>query len=416
VTPENFDDFHNHPKKINDRERMLKGLWPEESMPRGPERQFDKLINSNPDVGCTYCKDIEDRGGMSDRQYQIAELERRGINPDTIVPKELFDDPTATRVNPTILEVYFNNVCNMACLYCGPHFSSMWEEEHKRFKAREDGILVNPMWRSDNAGNKQDQLVEKFFDWMERNGHSLVSLNLLGGEPFFQKEFDRMLEHFDRFPAPKLTLMINTNLKVLHKKLVGYIEQLTRMRDEGKIKSVQFNCSMDGWGKQMEYQRWGLDLKDWQENFEYLVKQEWLILNFNAAITSLTLPTFPDLLVKMKEWNTQRRDHICYSFMFVVTPPQLDPCVFGWDVFGADMQRVLDELPKDNEWQRSANAHMEGLAMSLKNSQRDPVNVKKLYLYLEEMDRRRGTRWQEYFPWLIPEFAEFTANANETTS
>jgi MoaA/NifB/PqqE/SkfB family radical SAM enzyme len=27
-------------------------------------------------------------------------------------------------VTPRILEVYFDNTCNLKCLYCGPHFSS----------------------------------------------------------------------------------------------------------------------------------------------------------------------------------------------------------------------------------------------------------------------------------------------------
>jgi hypothetical protein len=40
-------DFHNTPSKLEDRRRMLQGLWPEK--------------------GCDYCKDIERAGGHSDR-------------------------------------------------------------------------------------------------------------------------------------------------------------------------------------------------------------------------------------------------------------------------------------------------------------------------------------------------------------
>ena len=50
---------------------------------------------------------------MSDRQYQL----KAGHEVDR-TPEELLTDPTATEVVPTILEVYFNNTCNMACLYC----------------------------------------------------------------------------------------------------------------------------------------------------------------------------------------------------------------------------------------------------------------------------------------------------------
>lgn len=50
-------DFHNTPSKLDDRQRMLQGLWPE--------------------LGCTYCKDIETAGGQSDR---ITNLDFPGIH------------------------------------------------------------------------------------------------------------------------------------------------------------------------------------------------------------------------------------------------------------------------------------------------------------------------------------------------
>jgi hypothetical protein len=68
------------------------------------------------------------------------------------------------------------------------------------------------------------------------------------------------------------------------------------------------------------------------------------------------------------------------------------------------MDSILAELPTDNEWYRQANIAMEGIANSLRNSTRNPQMITNLKWYLEEMDRRRGTVWQEYFPWLIPEF------------
>ena len=40
-----------------------------------------------------------------------------------------------------ILEVYFSNVCNQACIYCSPEYSSMWEVENKKFELE---MVVNP--------------------------------------------------------------------------------------------------------------------------------------------------------------------------------------------------------------------------------------------------------------------------------
>ena len=87
---DNFDQFHNLPKKIADRKLMLEGKWP--------------------GGGCEYCKNIEDSGHKSDRHLHLT-------MPDQ-VPPELEYDLTAVEVTPQIVEIYFDNVCNMSCLYC----------------------------------------------------------------------------------------------------------------------------------------------------------------------------------------------------------------------------------------------------------------------------------------------------------
>ena len=75
-----FDNFHNLPKKLNDRRLMLNGEWPQ--------------------GGCEYCKNIEDAGGVSDR---ISHLDIPNLT-----PIELETDLTAINVTPKILEIYFD--------------------------------------------------------------------------------------------------------------------------------------------------------------------------------------------------------------------------------------------------------------------------------------------------------------------
>jgi hypothetical protein len=105
LTLENFNDFHNLPEKLNDRKLMLEGKWP--------------------DKGCQYCQTIEEKGGKSERVAYVNDL--------NMIPKELINDPSEISVTPRILEVYFNNICNMACLYCSPTNSSLIEKEYYKF-------------------------------------------------------------------------------------------------------------------------------------------------------------------------------------------------------------------------------------------------------------------------------------------
>jgi hypothetical protein len=45
---------------------------------------------------------------------------------------------------------------------------------------------------------------------------------------------------------------------------------------------------------------------------------------------------------------------------------------------------------------------MQGIAKEyLQNSQIDRTEIKKLYTFLNEIDRRRNTDWQSTFPWLL---------------
>jgi len=394
--PENFDQFHNLPKKLDDRRRMLAGRWPEES-------ETNKYGIS----GCTYCKHIEDKGGISDRLVQLQNLDGCFENHTNVLPPELLENPEAVEVTPTIVEVYFNNVCNMACLYCGPHFSTMWEEENRRFNAEEDGILVHPSWRRDQ--DRYDAMRDKLFEWLRNHGHKIWNFGMLGGEPFFQKEFDMVLDHWDNYPNPDLLLTFVTNLKIDHKRFVGYIQRLKRMVDEKKIKRVNLSASLDCWGPQAEYLRWGLNLAEWERNFNYVAQgafDQWIVLNVNLTITPLSIKTLPELIHKLNELDKQRDPtrHICISFMHVMEPTQLNPLWFGAGVFTEDMQRILDTMPTNTQYQRNYKGYMQGIADSIEKTPRDPKKILMLETYLNEMDRRRGTHWQDLWPWLVDQF------------
>lgn len=397
IKPGEFNKFHNLPKKVQDRERMLQGLWPNETPADG--------INSGLS-GCSYCQYIENKGGVSDRMIQL----RPGLNPDGTprlleLPHELDTNPTAVEVTPTILEVYFNNVCNMACLYCGPHFSTMWEEENRRFDTKkEDGILVNPSWIKQES--RYYGLRDELFEWLNEYSHRLFNFGMLGGEPFIQEEFEMMLDHFETHPNPELMFTMTTNLKIPYEKLVSHITRIKRMIDEGKIGSFNLSASMDCWGPQVEYVRWGLDLEKWSKNFAYLAQHDWLILNVNFTITPLTIHTLPDLIERLNEWDAPRdpTKHICHSFMHVLEPTQLDPRWFGPGVFAEDFERILAVMPTHTAYLQGYKEYMRGIGNAIEQTTRDPAKVKMLEDYLIQMDSRRGTNWREVFPWLIPEF------------
>jgi organic radical activating enzyme len=364
-------DFHNTPSKLDDRRRMLDGQWPAQ--------------------GCNYCQDIEQTGGQSDR---ITNLNFPGIH----APPELDSDPRAVHVTPRILEVYFDNTCNLKCLYCGPHFSSLWDAENVRFG-------LKPFNKSPSI----EQNKQKIFDWLREHGHNLTVFNILGGEPLYQSELDQCIDLFDQHPAPELKLQIFTNLNCKISHLQKTVEKIKQLIDQNKLREFEITASLDCWGEPQEYVRYPLDLKNWEKNFEYLLGQTWINLIISSTVTPLTVKTLPDLLEKINQWNQTRP--VWHYQNSVNGPDYMFIDMFG-DIFSKDFERALDLKPDNTPEQQSSWKYLAGIALQSASREPDVGKITKLFNFLNEMDRRRGTNWSRTFPWLVDEFAKHALTRN----
>lgn len=371
LTPENFGDFHNTDKKKQERAMMLQGQWPQDS--------------------CGYCREIEQAGGFSDRMLHLS-------IPD-MVPPELETDPIATSVSPRILEVYFNNTCNLSCLYCLPELSSKIHQENVKFgDFIVQGVKLTPAPEPKNYSI----LLEKFWEWMQQNSHTLRRFNVLGGEPFYQEEFDRLLAFFEKNPHPDLELGVVTNLMVSGSKLEKIIQRFKTLLVKKCVRRIDITCSIDCWGAEQEYVRHGIDLLMWEKNFLELLKQKWLTININQTISVLTIKTMPQLLIKLASW---RQSHQIGHFFSVVSPGPhyLMPSIMGGTVFAKDFEHIMSLMPNASDQDSRAIDYMYGISNHIQNSQPDSTAKSDLKLFLDEKDRRRNRNWRQTFPWLIKE-------------
>jgi len=362
----NFKNFHNLPEKIKDRKLMLEGKWP--------------------DNECNYCRRIEDAGGISERSGYINDLQ--------MVPSELETDPTATSVTPRILEIYFSNMCNQSCVYCSPMFSSVIEQEIRKFGPISNRYFLDGNWSPHVLYN---QWKQEFWEWMHDNSTHLYDFQVLGGEPLFQKEFDECLQFFETHTNPNLNWKMFSNLKHNTDQFKIKIHKIAQLIKDKKIRRVEIVCSIDCWGEEQEYARNGMTLKNWEDNFNVLLGIPEINISIQSTLSSITMPTAYKLVDKVVEWNKQKTIH--QGWNVVANPPFLDPSIFGpyLSKFGEALLSSAESLKRPHFPNIS---YLEGFIVQIKNSKINIKMLSELRNYLDELDRRRNQNWRLIYPWM----------------
>lgn len=368
ITVDNFN-LHNGPNKLEARKKMLEGKWP--------------------GGGCEYCRDIELAGGHSDRQHN-------NLIPG-LYPEELDNDINSIIVTQRIQEIFADNTCNLSCLYCKGDLSSQIEREnnlHGEFKQK--GV-----WLPDTLSTKKDnkELYAKFLEWLKENIHKLRRLHLLGGETFIQhKLMEDILSLLAEYPNPELRLSVFSNMNAPEKYWNSYINRIKEL----PINGFDLTVSVDCWGPQASYVRYGLDLDLLEKRLAWASEQgDWLALNINQTITNMTIKTMPELLNIINKYNKNK--HIGHYFEFVIGPEKYfqHPEIFSYSMWEQDFDRIFSVMPSLTVEHKEATLRMQSLQKQLKTvTSNNYEQIENLQIYLDEMDRRRGTNWRELFPYL----------------
>ena len=376
IDPENFQEFHNLPEKINDRKMMLDGQW-----------------CGN---GCEYCRDVENKGSISDRLMQLSLQQDPGLT-----APELHQDASATHVTPTMIEVWFNNTCNMKCVYCGPQHSSLWVDEIRKHGES----LGHSHTLDDQLNPNYHQMVQDFWKYLGSNDRYRVlrRFHILGGEPFLLRELDQCLDFWDQHANPDLVIAAVTNLNIPHSRFIAYVDRFQKLVDENKVWKFQITASIDSWGTHQEFVRHGLDLNLLQKNLTAMLGRQSVTLSVNSTISALTVKQMPELIEKINHWNTCHHESITHSFNYTMGID--NPFNFGRGVFDKDFEKILKLMPEDTDIQRSQKSMMAGIAESIEKTDINVEKINHLKQYLDQLDQRRHTNWRALFGWLDQDFS-----------
>jgi MoaA/NifB/PqqE/SkfB family radical SAM enzyme len=190
------------------------------------------MLSGNPNIkNCGHCIRQEKHAGhASSREYYIK------YHPTV-------DDQFRLR----FLDIRWNNVCNLGCLYCSPTFSNTWADRL--------GTTV----KNSPVKDYQDDLLE----WILERADHINELMLVGGEPLLMKQNYKLLE---RLPN-NCQIGIITNLSYDLEKNPALPALLDRPHQK-----IHWNVSLENVGDKFEYVRSGANWEQVKKNFDLLLR------------------------------------------------------------------------------------------------------------------------------------------------
>jgi len=213
----------------------------------------DAMLTDSKPQSCQACHRLEE----GKRSFDI-------VSSRLYYLKALRDVPLSTYERNSFdlrhVDVRWQNTCNFACVYCGPAWSSKWEQEL-------DQTVAKP------SKERKQALKSYIFD----HAADLENVYLAGGEPLLMTENEEFLERLIKV-NPDVALRVNTNLSKTGTKVFDLIM---------RFKDVHWTVSVEAMSDRFEYIRWGGSWMDFNDNLNEIKKSDhkvsfnmlWFLLN-----------------------------------------------------------------------------------------------------------------------------------------
>lgn len=359
---------------------------------------------------CSYCWNIEATGNLSDRHYRSGEP-WAAVHLNRIRNQAWDADEV-----PSYVEVNFSNVCNLACSYCSPQFSSTWAAQAERYGPYPTSTPHNDIkhfeGRRKPIPNKDyNPYVEAFWKWWPTLYPQLKHFRMTGGEPILDKNTYRVFDYVLKNPKKDLHLNVTSNFSTDQGLFDYYLGYVKKICDGENVEHFMQYVSVDTFGKQAEYIRPGLNFKRLQENVErYLTEIPGRnSVTFIITMNNLVVPGIQKLLewiLELRERHNHDYQRIWFDTPLLRSPSwqslQILPEAYMWKLEDIALKWMPMQHEnkfkgfKDYELQRMARV----VAMMQKHNA-DPKLKQDFYKFFSEHDRRHNLKFTDVFPEMV---------------
>ena len=267
------------------------------------ELRQEFLDGGQPD-GCRRCWSEEDAGIISKRLRSVEQYEKQNIN---------FYTNEADKVR--FLDLKLGNICNLKCRICGSWSSSKWAAEEisylkadknfERTQVLQDQYNYKRKLLKDGAWPREVSAVWTELDSIMEN---IDLMEFTGGEPMMiQEQFDLLKSAVKNGHSKNIKVHYNTNGTHYVQDAIDNIWP--------NFKTVELAFSIDDVGQKFEYQRYGANWNEVNQNitnYHKLASESWF-----ASQVCMTFSAFNILSVgNLLEWvDTQPFGHVYFNLM-----------------------------------------------------------------------------------------------------
>jgi sulfatase maturation enzyme AslB (radical SAM superfamily) len=252
------------------------------------------MLDGKIPVSCKKCFDEESRNVVSKRMWETGGWIQDGIDIEELVEQTTEDGTVPESL--VYLDLRLGHTCNLKCIMCSPHDSSMWVADHKKvypiFQAKE--LKEQMAWNSDMFDNYWYENPE-FWKEMYAQIPNLKQVYFAGGEPLLIKEHKLFLEEIIRQGyADKILVRYNTNGLLVNDEIIELWK---------KFKKVKVGFSIDAVGDRNYYIRYPSDWATIEYNLHKLDNTpDNIQVSIATAIQILNIKHLPELA----KWKIQQ--------------------------------------------------------------------------------------------------------------
>jgi len=399
---------NNDGKPANFNHTSLKEAWNNDYM----KNIRLQMLNGEIPPSCLKCFKEEAAGHRSKRNWETRYWSEYFDINDLI---QKTNDDGSIEPNIPYIDLRFGTKCNLKCIMCSPHDSSLWIKDWKKLhpqiknKNLKDTMQWNNKGQYDGASYNWHKNNPKFWQELFEQIPNMKQLYFAGGEALIIEEHYYLLEEcIKRGYAKNIELRYNSNG-------VEWRNDLFELWNH--FKRVRFHYSIDAYNKQNDYIRF-------PSKWEHMEKQFWVLdktapsieVTVACAVQVLNIFYIPDLIrwkleqkfEKINIWplgagliNFHNVYHPAHLNIKILPNEYKEECKEKYEKFYIWLldNWQLSKAPSKEIFIHSEYGikRLQGL-ISFMFSEDWSIRMPEFKEYIKLMDKIRGTNFKETFP------------------